>query len=147
MRIHGAKPTRQHALPTTLPELPFQHVKRPVRLRFVPRQRILVLGGVEVPVPHHLSHHGPQAADEEELPFVEVDVVLFARWFAAAGAFPARAQLVAFVVRAQQVVDDRAAFPGYDAAVGVLEGRHAPVLVDLQEAGAFDAVGRVTEFP
>ena len=37
MRIHGAETARQHALPTTLPQLSLQHVKRPVRLRFVPR--------------------------------------------------------------------------------------------------------------
>ena len=116
MRIHSAQPTaRQHTLPTTLPQLPLQHVKRPVRLRFVPRRRILVLRSVVVPVPQQLPHHGPERAREEELPLVEIDVVLFRRFAAAsAGACTCAswAQLVGLVVHAQQVVDDGAAFPG-----------------------------------
>ena len=36
MRIHGAETARQHALPATLPQLSFQHVKGPVRLGFIP---------------------------------------------------------------------------------------------------------------
>lgn len=119
MRIHSAKPTaRQHTLPTTLPQLPLQHVKGPVRLRFVPRRRILVFRSVVVPVPHQLPHHGPERAREEELPLVEIDVVLFRRFAAASttattgACCTPGAQLVGLVVRAQQVVDDGAAFPG-----------------------------------
>lgn len=98
-----------------------------------------------MPVPVQLSHHGPKAADEEELPFVEVDVVLFA-WFAV-GTFATWAQLIGFVVFAQQIMDDGAAFPGYDPSVGIFKGWYAAVLVDLEEVGAFDAVRRITELP
>ncbi len=109
MRIHSAQPTaRQHTLPATPPQLPLQHVKGPVRLRFVPRRRILVLRTVVVPVPHQLPHHGSERAREEELPLVEIDVVLLRRF--AATCTP-RAQLVGRVVHAQQVVDYGAAFP------------------------------------
>ena len=96
-------------------------------------------------VPIHLPHHGPETADEEEFPFVEVDVVLFG-WFAVGG-FTSRAQFVGFVVRAQEMVDHGAALPGYDAGVGVLEGRHAAILADLEEFGSFDAGRAVTELP
>ena len=84
LRIHGAKTTRQHALPTALAQLSFQYVIGPVRLRFVPCQCVIVSGGIVVPVPVQLPHHGAESTDEEELPFVEVDVVLFG-WFAAGG--------------------------------------------------------------
>ena len=42
---------------------------------------------------------------------------------------------------------DCTAFPGYDARVWVLKGWYAAVLVDLEKAGAFDAVGCIAEFP
>lgn len=145
MRIHGAETTRQHALPTTLPQLSFQHVKGPVRLRFISCQSVLVLSGVVVPIPVQLAHHRPESADEKEFPFVKVNVVLFG-WFGTAACAPGT-QRIGFVVYAQQVMDHGAAFPGYDSGVGILESGHAAVLVDLEEVGAFDAVGCIAEFP
>ena len=96
-------------------------------------------------VPVHLPHHGPEAADEEEFPLVEVDVVLFG-WFAAEG-FTTWAQLVGLVVYAQEMVDHCTALPGHDVGVGVLKGWHAAILADLEEIGTFDAGRTVTEFP
>lgn len=44
-------------------------------------------------------------------------------------------------------MDNSAAFPSYDARVWVLEGGDAAVVVDLEECGAFDAVGCGAELP
>lgn len=98
-----------------------------------------------MPIPVQLSHHGPEGTDEEEFPFVEVDVVLLGGF--ATGALTSGAQFVGFVVYAQEVVDDCSAFPGYDAGVGILEGWHAAVLVDLEKIVAFDAVWCIAELP
>lgn len=98
-----------------------------------------------MPIPVQLSHHGPEGTDEEEFPFVEVDVVLLGGF--ATGAFTSGAQFVGLVVHAQEIVDDCTAFPGYDAGVRILEGWHAAILIDLEEFGAFDAVLCIAELP
>ena len=43
VRINSTEAAGQHALTATLAQLTLQHVKRPVSLRFVSRQRIRVL--------------------------------------------------------------------------------------------------------
>ena len=98
-----------------------------------------------MPIPVQLAHHRSEGADEKELPFVEVDVVLFG-WLGTAACTPGT-QRIGFVVHAQQVMDHGAAFPGYDTGVGILEGGHAAVFVDLEKVGAFDAVGCIAELP
>ena len=66
-----------------------------------------------MPVPVCLAHHGAHGGNEEEYPFVEVDVDLF-------GGGGAGEKSVGGVVFAEDVVDYGAGFPGHDAGVGVL---------------------------
>ena len=82
-----------------------------------------------MPVPIQLSHHRSKRADEEELPLVEIDMILFG-WFAV-GIFATWAQFVGTVVSTQQIMDNCAAFPGYDPRVGIFKSGYATVLVDL----------------
>ena len=145
MRIHSAKPTRQHTLPPTPTQLSLQHIKSPISLCFIARKRIFIPHRIIMTIPIELAQHRSQRTNEKELPLIEIDVILFRR--IAAGALTTGAQLVGLVVDAQEVMDDGAALPGYDAGVQVLEGWHAAVRVDVQEVWAFDAVGGVTEFP
>ena len=51
------------------------------------------------------------------------------------------------VVRAEEVVEAGAGFPGRDGGVWVLEGGDPSVRVDGGEGGAFDAIGGVAEVP
>ena len=55
------------------------------------------------------------------------------------------AQPISLVVNTQEVIDDCATFPGHDAGVGILKGRHATVIIDFQEMGTLNAIWSVTE--
>jgi hypothetical protein len=110
MHIDSAIARLQHTLATTLLQLPLQHILRPICLRHVSLQRVLVLHLVVVSVPVRL----PESRDEKDGPFVEVDFLLLCG---------AGAEGVGLVVVSKQVVDHGARFPGCDADVGVFEGR------------------------
>lgn len=87
------------------------------------------------PEPVALATEWRQGRDEEVLPFVKVDSVLFS---VASGT-----HLVLWVVVAEDVVHDRTRLPRDDSIVGVFKGRDSTVLVDLQESLALDSLFRV----
>jgi hypothetical protein len=65
MHIHSAIALLQHTLATTLLQLPLQHIIRPICLRHVSLQRVLVLHFVAVSVPIRLPRRGPKGQDEK----------------------------------------------------------------------------------
>lgn len=133
-----------------------QNIEASVALRDISLQSVVVLVRVVVavllvslagvsmalylPEPVRLAHHGPHSRQQEVLPLLEVHDILLgiADWTKLAG----------LVVYPSDVVHACAGLPGHDSGVGILEGRHTPVLVDLQELGALHTALRiVAELP
>jgi hypothetical protein len=94
--------------------LALQNIIRPICLRHVTPERVLILDFIVMSVPVCLPGHWAECRYEEERPFVEVDFFLFSG---------TGAEGVEFVVAAEEIVDHGSRFQGDDAGVRVFEGR------------------------
>ena len=77
MAIHRCDPVRHDTLAVTLLQLRFQDVVAAIHLLDVSVQCVVVLGRMVVAEPGDLACHRAEGGEEEELPCLEVDDVLF----------------------------------------------------------------------